>query len=101
MGVFSGESACPCCNTARERNGMCLHLPNMIERRNSGWNHDGLQTSKVGTAMKKLMILGAVLGAIALFVFARQSSAKESNEAEIRAMEAAMIEAYAAKDLDK
>ncbi len=51
--------------------------------------------------MKKLMILGAVLGAIALFVFARQSSAKESNEAEIRAMEAAMIEAYAAKDLDK
>jgi ketosteroid isomerase-like protein len=73
----------------------------MIERRNSGWNHDGLQTSKVGTAMKKLMILGAVLGAIALFVFARQSSAKESNEAEIRAMEAAMIEAYAAKDLDK
>ena len=51
--------------------------------------------------MKKLMIVGAVLGAIALFVFARQSSAKESNEAEIRAMEAAMIEAYAAKDLDK
>lgn len=47
------------------------------------------------------MIVGAVLGAIALFVFARQSSAKESNEAEIRAMEAAMIEAYAAKDLDK
>ncbi len=50
--------------------------------------------------MKKLMLLGAVAGAIALFVFARQSSAKESDEAEIRAMEAAMIKAYAAKDLD-
>jgi len=50
--------------------------------------------------MKKLVILGAVAGAIALFVFALQSNAKESDEAEIRAMEAAMIEAYAAKDLD-
>ena len=51
--------------------------------------------------MKKLVILGVVAGAIALFVFARQSSAKESDEAKIRAMEAAMIKAYAAKDLDK
>jgi ketosteroid isomerase-like protein len=50
--------------------------------------------------MKKLVILGALVGAMALFVFARQSSAKESDEAEIRAMEAAMIEAFAAKDLD-
>jgi ketosteroid isomerase-like protein len=50
--------------------------------------------------MKKLVILGTVAGAIALFVFARQSSAKESDEAAIRAMEAAMIKAYAAKDLD-
>ena len=50
--------------------------------------------------MKKLVVLGAVAGAIALFVFARQSSAKESDEAEIRAMEAAMIKGYAAKDLD-
>jgi ketosteroid isomerase-like protein len=31
---------------------------------------------------------------------ARQSSAKESDETEIRTMEAAMIKAYAAKDLD-
>ena len=51
--------------------------------------------------MKKLLILGAVAGAIALFVFARQSNAKESDEAEIRAMEAAMIKAFAAKDLDR
>lgn len=50
--------------------------------------------------MKKLAILGAFVGAIALLVFVRQSSAKESDEAEIRAMEAAMIKAYAAKDLD-
>ena len=50
--------------------------------------------------MKKLAILGAVAGAIALLVFVRQSSAKESDEAAIRAMEAAMIRAYAAKDLD-
>ena len=50
--------------------------------------------------MKKLVILGAVAGAIALFVFAQQSNAKESDEAEIRAMEAAMIKAFAAKDLD-
>ncbi len=50
--------------------------------------------------MKKLVILGAVAAAIALFVFARQSSAKGSDEVEIRAMEAAMIKAYAAKDLD-
>src|SRR5271165_3810289 len=72
----------------------------MIEKRNSGWNHAGLQSSNGGTSMKKLVILGAVAGAIALFVFALQSNAKESDEAEIRAMEAAMIEAYAAKDLD-
>jgi ketosteroid isomerase-like protein len=51
--------------------------------------------------MKKLVILGAVAGAIVLLVFARQSSAKASDEAEIRGMEAAMIKAYAAKDLDK
>jgi ketosteroid isomerase-like protein len=51
--------------------------------------------------MKKLMILSAAAVAIALFVFAQQSRAKESDEAEIRAMEAAMIKAYAAKDLDK
>ena len=51
--------------------------------------------------MKKLLILGALAGAIALSVFAQQSSAKESDEAQIRAMEAAMIEGYAAKDLDK
>ena len=50
--------------------------------------------------MKKLLILGAVAGTIALFVFAQQSSAKGSDEAEIRAMEAAMIKAFAAKDLD-
>jgi len=50
--------------------------------------------------MKKLVILGAVAGAIALFIFARQSSAKESDDAEIRATEAAMIKAFAAKDLD-
>jgi ketosteroid isomerase-like protein len=51
--------------------------------------------------MKKLVLLGAVAGAIAVFIFARQSSAKESDEAEIRAMETAMFKAYAAKDLDK
>ena len=50
--------------------------------------------------MKKLVILGAVAGAIALFLFGRQSGAKESDEAAIRAMEAAMIKAYAEKDLD-
>jgi ketosteroid isomerase-like protein len=50
--------------------------------------------------VKKLAILGVLAGAIALLVFARQSSAKESDEAEIRAMEAAMIKAFAAKDLD-
>jgi ketosteroid isomerase-like protein len=50
--------------------------------------------------LKKLAILAAVAGAIALLVFVRQSSAKESDEAAIRAMEAAMIKAYAAKDLD-
>jgi len=50
--------------------------------------------------MKKLVILVAVAGAIALFVIAQQSNAKESDEAEIRAMEAAMIKAFAAKDLD-
>ena len=51
--------------------------------------------------MKKLLLLGALAGAIALFVFAQQSNAKESDEAEIRAMEAAMITGYAAKDLDR
>jgi hypothetical protein len=50
--------------------------------------------------LKKLGILGAVTGAIALLVFVRQPNAKESDETEIRAMEAAMITAYAAKDLD-
>ena len=50
--------------------------------------------------MKKLAILGVVAGAVALFVFAQQSNAKEGDEAEIRAMEAAMINAFAAKDLD-
>ncbi|MBF6570166.1 MAG: nuclear transport factor 2 family protein [Candidatus Binataceae bacterium] len=50
--------------------------------------------------MKKLVMLGAVAGAIALFSFALQLSAKQSDKAEIRAMEAAMIKAYAAKDLD-
>jgi len=50
--------------------------------------------------LKKLTILAAVAVALALFFFARQSTAKESDEAEIRAMEAAMIKAFAAKDLD-
>ena len=51
--------------------------------------------------MKKLAILlGVVAGAIALFVFAQQSNAKESDEAEIRAMEAALMKGFAAKDLD-
>jgi len=50
--------------------------------------------------LKKLVILGAVAGALALFVFVPQPGAKESDEAEIRAMEAAMIKAFAAKDLD-
>ena len=51
--------------------------------------------------MKKLAILGLVAGAIALFIFAQQSSAKESDEAGIRAMEAALIKGFAARDLDK
>ena len=50
--------------------------------------------------MKKLAILGLIAGAIALFVFAQQSNAKESDEAEIRAMEAAMMKGFAARDLD-
>jgi ketosteroid isomerase-like protein len=50
--------------------------------------------------MKKLMVLGAIAGAIALFVFAGPSSAKDRDEAQIRAMEAAMIKAYGARDLD-
>jgi ketosteroid isomerase-like protein len=50
--------------------------------------------------LKKLAILGLVAGAIALFVFAQQSNAKESDEAEIRAMEAAMMKGFAARDLD-
>ncbi len=50
--------------------------------------------------MKKLIIFGAVAISLALLVFARQSTAKESDEAEIRAMETAMIKAFAAKDLD-
>lgn len=50
--------------------------------------------------MKKLIILGAVASVLALLVFARHSGAKESDEAEIRAMEAAMIKAFAAKDVD-
>ena len=51
--------------------------------------------------MKRLMVLGVLAVSIALLVLARQSSAKESDEAEIRAMEAQMIKDYAAKDLDK
>lgn len=51
--------------------------------------------------MKKLVILGTLAGAIALSVFAQQSIAKESDEAQIRAMEAALIKGFAAKDLDK
>jgi ketosteroid isomerase-like protein len=50
--------------------------------------------------LKKLVILGAVAGALALLFFVRQPGAKESDEAEIRAMEAAMIKAFAAKNLD-
>lgn len=50
--------------------------------------------------MKKLAILGVLAGAIALFVFAQPSNAKESDEAEIRAMEAAMMKGFAARDLD-
>ncbi|MGA6973552.1 MAG: nuclear transport factor 2 family protein [Candidatus Binatus sp.] len=51
--------------------------------------------------MKKLVMPGLVAGAPALFVFTQPSSAKESDEAEIRAMEAAMMEAFGQKDLDK
>jgi ketosteroid isomerase-like protein len=72
----------------------------MIEGRHSGWNQSGLQSSRRGTSMKKLLLFGVLAGAIALFAVAQQSSAKESDEAEIRAMEAAMIKAFAAKDLD-
>jgi ketosteroid isomerase-like protein len=50
--------------------------------------------------LKKLIVLGAVGCALALLVFVRPSSAKGSDEAEIRAMEAAMIKAFEAKDLD-
>jgi ketosteroid isomerase-like protein len=50
--------------------------------------------------LKKLIVLAAVAGALALFVFVRQPGAKESDEAEIRAMEAATIKAFAAKDMD-
>jgi ketosteroid isomerase-like protein len=50
--------------------------------------------------LKKLAILGLVACAIALFVLAQQSNAKESDEAEIRAMEAAMMKGFAARDLD-
>jgi ketosteroid isomerase-like protein len=51
--------------------------------------------------MKKLLLLGAVACAIALGFFAQQSSAKESDEAEIRAMENAMVQGYSARDLDR
>ena len=51
--------------------------------------------------MKRLLMLGALVGVIALLAVARQSSAKASDEAEIRAMEAQMIKDFAAKDLDK
>jgi len=51
--------------------------------------------------MKRLVLLAAVAGAIALLVFAQHSSAKQSDQAEIRTMEAAMLKAYAAKDLDR
>jgi ketosteroid isomerase-like protein len=50
--------------------------------------------------LKKLAILGVLAGAIALFVFAQQSNAKDSDEAEIRAMEAATMKGFAARDLD-
>jgi ketosteroid isomerase-like protein len=50
--------------------------------------------------MKKLVLLGLVTGAIAWFAFTLQSDAKQSDKAEIQAMEAAMIKAYAAKDLN-
>ena len=50
--------------------------------------------------MKKVLTVGVLAGVLALSVFARPSVAKESDEAEIRAMEAAMIKAFAAKDLD-
>jgi hypothetical protein len=50
--------------------------------------------------LKKLAILGVLAGAIALLVFAQQSNAKESDEAEIRTMEAAMMKGFAARDLD-
>jgi ketosteroid isomerase-like protein len=53
--------------------------------------------------MKRVVMLGALTGAIALLVVVRQSNsiAKESDEAEIRAMEAQMIKDFGAKDLDK
>jgi ketosteroid isomerase-like protein len=53
--------------------------------------------------MKRVAMLGALVGAIAVLVIARESNsiAKESDEAEIRAMEAQWINGFAAKDLDK
>jgi len=53
--------------------------------------------------MKRVVTLVALVGAIALLVIGRQSIsiAKESDEAEIRAMEAQMIKDFGAKDLDK
>ena len=51
--------------------------------------------------MKKMVPLGAIACAIALGFFVQQTSAKESDEAEIRAMENAMIQGYSAKDLDR
>ena len=65
-----------------------------------GLESDGLQSSRGGTSMKKMLLLGVVACAVALSVIAQQSSAKESDEAEIRAMEAAMVKGFAAKDLD-
>jgi ketosteroid isomerase-like protein len=72
----------------------------VIETRNSGRNNSGPQSFDGGTSLKKLAISGAVAVAIALFVFAQQSNAKESDEAEIRAMEDIMIKAFAARDLN-
>lgn len=53
--------------------------------------------------MKRVVMLGAIVGAIALLVIVRQSTsiAKESDEAEIRAIEAQWIKGFGAKDLDE
>lgn len=51
--------------------------------------------------MKRLVTLAALAAVVALLAIGRQSIAKESDQAEIRAMEARMIKDFAAKDLDK